>query len=132
MKESGAQPLEVTVARRDGGEAVRSVSLVGSVGAGDVELTGVYNFPNPFTRDTRFLYHLNGAAQGARLRVFTLRGQKIYEADGTARPGENAIRWDGRDMDGDEVANGVYLYKLEVDTSAGKTLSRTERVARVR
>lgn len=132
VKASGSQALEVSVARRDGGEAIRSVSLVGSVGEGDVELTSVYNFPNPFTTDTRFLYHLNGAGRGARLRVFTLRGQKIYETDGTARPGENVILWDGRDMDGDEIANGVYLYKLEVDTAAGRTLSRIERVARIR
>ncbi len=132
VKEQGAQPLEVSVARRAGGDAVRSVSLVGSAGSGDVALSDVFNFPNPFTTDTRFLYRLNGAARSARVQVFTLRGQKIFEAGGTARPGENAIAWDGRDMDGDEVANGVYFYKLEVETEGGRKLSRIERIARIR
>jgi hypothetical protein len=24
----------------------------------------------------------------------------------------NSIRWDGKDQDGDDIANGVYLYKI--------------------
>lgn len=132
VKENENQALEVSVARREGSDALRSILLVGSVGSADIELTDVFNFPNPFTDDTRVLYHLNGAARSARLQVFTLRGQKIYEVDGTARPGENSILWDGRDMDGDEVGNGVYFYKLEVGTEEGRKLSRIERIARVR
>jgi hypothetical protein len=133
VKESGSQLLQVTVARRDGtGDATRGISLVGSAGSGELQLTEVFNFPNPVTLDTRFLYHLNGAARSARVEVFTLRGQRIFEAEGTARPGENAIAWDGRDEDGDEVANGVYFYKIEVDTGSGRKLSRIERLARVR
>jgi hypothetical protein len=30
------------------------------------------------------------------------------------------------------VANGLYLYKLEVRTTDGRTLSRVERAARIR
>ena len=30
------------------------------------------------------------------------------------------IDWDGRDADGDQMANGTYLYKLIVSTSDGQ------------
>ena len=53
-------------------------------------------------------------------------------ADGPALANDNEIAWDGRDADGDPVANGVYLYKLEIQTSEGKTISRVERMARAR
>jgi hypothetical protein len=37
-------------------------------------------------------------------------------------PGDSFIRvaWDGRDRDGDVIANGVYLYKLVVRTADGR------------
>ena len=66
------------------------------------------------------------------MTIFTLSGRKIWSAEGPARANDNAIAWDGRDADGDAVANGVYLYKLEVRTAEGRTLSRVERLARVR
>ena len=33
------------------------------------------------------------------------------------------VPWDGRDRDGDLLANGVYLYKLMVRTSDGRFTS---------
>ena len=42
------------------------------------------------------------------------------------------IYWDGRDAEGDPVANGVYFYKLEVRGLQGKSVSRIDRMARVR
>jgi len=29
-------------------------------------------------------------------------------------PGQNAVHWDGRDFQGDEIANGLYLYVVTV------------------
>ncbi|MEZ4653191.1 MAG: T9SS type A sorting domain-containing protein [Candidatus Eisenbacteria bacterium] len=133
VKSSGTAALNARVVRRDGtGTARREVAVQGSAGSGEVDLTDVYNFPNPFTDETRFFYFLNGLGRSAHVQVYTLRGQRIFEADGTARAGENAITWDGRDLDGDPVANGVYFYKLEVDAGDGRKLSRIERLARVR
>ena len=92
----------------------------------------MYNFPNPFEADTRFIYRLSRSGEGARLSVYTLSGRKIWTAEGPARANDNEIAWDGTDADGDPVANGVYLYKLEVRTTEGKALRRVDRVARIR
>jgi hypothetical protein len=101
-------------------------------GPGEALLLLLYNFPNPFEEGTAFYYRLNRTGISAKLMIFTLSGRKIWSADGPARANDNAIVWDGRDADGDAVANGVYLYKLEVRTTEGRTLSRVERVARIR
>ena len=35
--------------------------------------------------------------------------------DGMATAGENVVTWNGRDMNGDQVASGVYFYRLSTD-----------------
>jgi flagellar hook assembly protein FlgD len=30
------------------------------------------------------------------------------------------VNWDGRDQDGDIIANGIYLYKIIVNSTDGK------------
>jgi flagellar hook assembly protein FlgD len=43
------------------------------------------------------------------------------------------IPWDGRDRDGDEVANGVYLYKVVARTLDGRYTSEAlGKLAKVR
>ena len=66
--------------------------------------------------------------------MYTVTGRKIYEIRDTARQGFNKIPrdgWDGRDRDGDIIANGVYLYKVTVDDGSRK-LEKIEKLAVVR
>ena len=48
------------------------------------------------------------------LKVFTVSGLEIYEQRGL--PGQSGfnggIVWSGRDLDGDQPANGVYIFQL--------------------
>lgn len=128
---SGGHEVELGLRRRsDGGESTRSFSFQGV--SETVELSRVFNFPNPFDDDTTFRYTLNGNASQARLSIFTLRGKRIRELEGQAFRGENVLAWDGRDADGDAVASGVYFYKLVVRRLDGSELKRIDRVARVR
>ena len=43
----------------------------------------------------------------------------------------NRIPWDGRDEDGDHVANGVYFYRLELVTPDGSAETQQGKLARV-
>ena len=66
------------------------------------------------------------------IRVFTLAGRKVWEtvsADGFA--GYNSFDWDGRDQEGDELSNGVYLYKITA-RAGEKTVSALGKLAIVR
>jgi hypothetical protein len=84
------------------------------VEGGVFEVSDVFNFPNPFSQNTNFVFQITNPAE-ARLAVYTVSGLKIWEHRLAADEGFNSINWDGRDYAGDQIANGTYLYVLEVD-----------------
>jgi hypothetical protein len=84
------------------------------VEGGVFEVSDVFNFPNPFSQNTNFVFQITNPAE-ARLAVYTVSGLKIWEHRLAADEGFNSINWDGRDYAGDRIANGTYLYVLEVD-----------------
>jgi flagellar hook assembly protein FlgD len=46
--------------------------------------------------------------------------------------GSGVVDWDGRDDAGDEMGNGTYLYRVEVDTSEGLVVSDMQRLVMMR
>ncbi len=83
------------------------------------DLVNVYNYPNPFTDDTYFTFELRGKQKpdNIHFRIFTVAGRLIREIDvpfNEYQIGFNKIYWDGKDQDGDQVANGLYFYKIIV------------------
>jgi streptogramin lyase len=72
------------------------------------------NFPNPFNPSTGIRFTLPETA-AARLRVFDLAGRlvKVLYDDAAAAAGDHEVVWDGRDTSGQNVASGVYFYRLE-------------------
>lgn len=99
-------------------------------------LLNVFNFPNPFSTETAFTFHLTGATQPdeVSIRVYTVAGRLIYErklVPGEMNIGFNRIVWDGRDQNGDPVANGVYFYKVTA-VQGGERVEVVEKMARMR
>ncbi len=80
----------------------------------DFTIKDLYNFPNPMKGETTFLFTVSGSEQpgDVRIRIYTVGGRLIREIVAPANIGNNAVSWDGRDNDGDQVSNGTYLYKL--------------------
>lgn len=96
----------------------------------------VYNFPNPFKSETSFTFMLTGAkaVESLSIRIFTVAGRKIRQLDvpGNAlKVGFNRVYWDGRDSDGDEIANGYYFYQVSIH-SEGKSISSIEKLVKVK
>ena len=89
------------------------------------EVSDVFNLPNPFSKSTNFVFQVTNPAE-ARLSVYTVSGIRIWERRIAALAGFNSIDWDGRDLVGDTIANGTYLYVLEVDFK--DSFHRTETV----
>jgi len=76
-------------------------------------VTDVFNFPNPFSEGTNFVFQLSDDAD-VDLKVFNVSGFLIWEKRITGVEGFNSIYWDGRDLSGDIIANGTYIYQLDV------------------
>jgi len=86
-------------------------------------VTDVFNYPNPFgASGTEFTFRQNQTVpMNVTVKIFTVAGRLIKTID-TFAPGDSFVKipWDGRDRDGDVIANGVYLYKLIVRTADGR------------
>jgi hypothetical protein len=81
----------------------------------DLELQNVYNYPNPFSKETYFTFILTQIPDEVQIKIYTVAGRLIKEfklSSSELTTNFNKIFWDGRDEDGDLIGNGVYLYKV--------------------
>jgi hypothetical protein len=89
---------------------------------GTFVLDEVYNFPNPTDGGTRFFGRLSGPAD-LEITIYTVSGRRAWRMrEAGVRPvqlSREGIPWDGRDTDGDQPANGVYLYRMEAKPVGG-------------
>lgn len=111
-----------------------------------LSLRNVYNYPNPMSRQTRFVFEHNqlpGTPAQVQVRIYTLNGRPVrtLETDealpaGTLTAGPVQIPWDGRDEDGEALATGVYLYKLRVEIEPAdgerQVVEQIEKIAIIR
>jgi len=83
-----------------------------------LRLANVFNFPNPFSGATTFTFqHNQVSAIDAEVKIYTVAGRMIQSLAVKSVTGQFVqIPWDGRDHDGDALANGVYLYKVVAST----------------
>lgn len=112
----------------------------------DLVLRNIYNYPNPTSGQTRFIFDHNqptGTSADVQIRIYTLAGRPIrtMETDeslpsGVLTAGPVQVLWDGRDEDLNLVASGIYLYKVRVavDGSDGErhVSEQIEKIAVIR
>lgn len=132
--ESGDYLLRVT-ARDPGGNFADSISgLKFFRVSGEMQILQVFNYPNPFTENTNFTFKLTQIPEEIKIRIFTIAGRLIKEIaipSAELKYDFNQISWDGRDEDGDLIANGTYLYKV-IMNNQDKTESVTQKLSVVR
>ena len=78
------------------------------------------NYPNPFNPTTTISFNIgmSGTPQ-VRLDVYNILGQRINTLlDKRMEAGNHSIEWDGTNREGQRVASGIYLYKLQVNESS--------------
>ena len=91
------------------------------------QITNVLNYPNPFSTSTQFVFTLTGEVPDVfTIRIMTLSGKVVKEITkeelGEIRLGVNKTkyRWNGRDDYGNQLGNGVYLYKVIMNSTSGE------------
>jgi len=83
-------------------------------------ISNMLNYPNPFTTSTAFVFTVTGSQvpQNIRIQILTITGKVVREINkaelGPIHIGRNIteFKWDGTDMYGQKLANGVYLYRV--------------------
>ena len=76
------------------------------------------NFPNPFNPTTTIKYELSRGAD-VSLVVYNILGRHIRTiVSGFSPAGLHVSTWDGRDDRGEQVATGVYFYRLTANGSS--------------
>ena len=102
----------------------------------DLVIRNVFNYPNPTTGPTRFVFEHNqvpGTPVKVRVRVYTLAGKAIrtLETEELLSAGPMQILWDGLDNDYARLSPGVYLYKLRAETMGAEALHVAEIVEKL-
>lgn len=87
-----------------------------------IVLRDVVNYPNPFSSNTTFTFQHNiNSAINAKIKIYSIAGRMIKQIEEPNITGKFVkIDWDGRDADGNQIANGTYLYKLLVESVDGE------------
>ena len=99
------------------------------VEAGDLKLTDVINFPNPFADETTISFRLPRQAD-VSVKVYTVGGRMVRTLSSPGVSGWGHVLWDGRDEEGDKVSNGVYIYKIMAVSSASGRREEAEAIGR--
>ena len=88
------------------------------------------NYPNPFNPETWIPYQLAMDAKVA-VSIYDMNSVLVHRIDlGLQKSGyyfsrESAAHWNGRNMNGEQVASGIYFYRLQVSHPTSSTESQT-------
>jgi hypothetical protein len=96
-------------------------------------ITEVMNYPNPFSTATHFVFTLTGSEVPTyfKIQIMTITGKVVREITkeelGLIHVGRNITdyAWNGKDEFGDQLANGIYLYRV-VTSINGWTIEKRE------
>jgi hypothetical protein len=125
----GEHTVKVIATDPEGNSSESSVALIV---CRESRLTSFYNYPNPFSNETWFTFILTSIPDELIINIYTAAGRLVKKI----RPGElrsdfNRIYWDGRDEEGDKLANGVYFCRVTL-YNGDKRSSAVQKIAIVR
>jgi hypothetical protein len=120
--EDGVYTLRVNASDASGNKAGEKPYEVNFEVINESQITNFYPFPNPFSTSVRFVFTVTGAEvpDEIKIQIMTVTGKVVREIFqdelGPVRIGNNLTEyaWDGRDEFGDQLANGVYIYRVLV------------------
>ncbi|TDW95848.1 putative type IX secretion system sortase PorU2 [Dinghuibacter silviterrae] len=129
--EDGSYTLTVSGQDQSGNTAGRLSYSVNFRVINTPMISNVFNYPNPFTTSTAFVFTITGSEvpQELRIEILSITGKivrEITEAElGPLHIGRNItqFKWNGTDQYGNKVGNGVYLYRVITNLN-GKKLGK--------
>lgn len=134
LYEDGIYSLQIRARDASGNFAGDNDFLISFEVINAESVSHLYNYPNPFSTATRFVYTLTGAAPPPyyKIQVMSVAGRIVREIDqfelGPLHIGTHMTEyiWDGTDESGDRLAAGTYLYRMIVKNSDMEDFDRYE------
>jgi len=81
--------------------------------SGSLSIEQMLVYPNPISEDGYFTFVTTEDSE-VTISIYTITGRKIRIINKQfCESGFNQIYWDGKDGDGDEIANNTYFYKIK-------------------
>jgi hypothetical protein len=129
FEKDGIYTLQVQGADRNGNLSGKYEYKIQFEVQNEQQVSYLINYPNPFSTETRFVYTLTGSTPptDVKIQILSITGKVVKEITnselGTLSIGRNQMTnyaWDGRDEFGDQLANGVYLYRVIVKNDQGE------------
>jgi hypothetical protein len=69
------------------------------------------NYPNPFNPETKIRFTIPATSE-VTLKIYNILGKEVRTFEKRYKAGSHTLTWDGKNSSGEDVASGVYLYKL--------------------
>jgi hypothetical protein len=134
--EPGPHTLSLKVWDVNNNSAERSVEFVVQEQE-NVVLDHVLNYPNPFTTRTEFFFEHNQVCSqlDVQIQILTVAGNLVKTINRSVQTQgfrSEGIVWDGLDDFGDQLAKGVYIYRLKVRTPEGEIAEKLEKLVLLR
>ena len=116
--EMGRHTITLKVWDNFNNPATASVDFVVSESTG-IEIKELSNYPNPFSESTviQFIHSRPGEDLEVSLAIFTMTGQEVQIMNFSVPESQyqvSLIDWDGSDVRGTKLTNGIYLMKVLV------------------
>lgn len=96
------------------------VSYRGTATEGSETYDEIFAFPNPVQSNYEGVITIRGLVAGSIVKIADISGNLVYEAKSTG----GQIVWDGRNLNGNRVASGVYV--VFVSTEIGEQKATTK------
>ena len=99
----------------------------------NIQISELYNFPNPFSNSTTFHFAHNQENEDLKitLRIFDISGICVKTIENTIYSdgySSSEIQWDGTLDTGKKVSSGIYTYTVEIENSLGKTVRTQQKM----
>ena len=134
LLEDGIYTLQIRAKDASGNFAGDNDYLISFEVINAESISHLYNYPNPFSTATRFVYTLTGAESPPyyKIQIMSLSGKVVREITqdelGPLTVGTHMTDyvWNGTDENGDKLAAGTYIYRMVVKDNEMKDFDHYE------
>ncbi len=98
----------------------------------EVNLGGIYNYPDPVTDYTWFYidHNLSNEMMFIKIMVYDITGKAVAEIDNTISSGEDKpvkVYWNACNANGEPLSKGFYTYTVSLSDKDGRIRQRSEK-----